>query len=1127
MKFKKLIIRNIASIRDAVIDFDADPLASSRIFLINGPTGSGKSTILDAICLALYNNAPRLSEYGNRSVSTNITDVDSDVRLGDALSLVRKGASEAFVDLEFEGNDSRVYHARWEGVFSLKNTKNRAKGTLIGYDHNLVTSDGEIIKLKVKGRTNLLSSPEYVGMNFDQFKRTTLLAQGEFSRFLSADPAEKCSILENLSGVKRFGEYGRRIHQRYVQADAELKRLTDRLGGITLFSPEVMEQKRAEQERLTRESSEKAQAIETLRVIKSWFDTEASIAESMTRQKALLDAAMAEVGNEAFKADEDIVGRWQRLHPIVEADTKIADAEKRQTAVDNELMGLAGELCTIVRSLQAIEAELGEARGTLDEQRGALAAFDSSKTLIDNARVVASRLDDCAKLRKDMARLDRKWAVREAWLVRAEENLEAHTVDSAAAESDLATAQKKLAEVNTALTVHVNSPEGTRLNADTEEQKRITAFLSETKNFVEGMADLKKTVQQMESDNAELERLKKAATERQKAYEADKTAYDVAKAAYDAVLTTTDAVVKALRHELKPGCKCPVCNQTVEIVVPDSVFEAQTAPARIRRDEAEKAMTVSQASLNRAMAEVSVLDKKIKKAQTSIDRDKKRIDDLECDLIERGRVLGLTATTGEDMVNEATERNKQLGESIGRMAAFVSKTRELTDLSTEANKAVIAAQKVADAVGERGKVLAKRRDDIAAAIEARKNEIAAKKASLADYMTELSAYVAVTDATDLAALKKEVVDLAAGYEKTRKEVERAETLVNRLTQTVTNVHESLGDVSAVELNAGDGGGVYPATEIFGYVSAYNTRLGVCRTNKNNVTAELAGLRAQRADALAAVADMDAADIANPTLGKTDKEIEELSARIEKAYKSLNDVRVAYEAILGQSTKHSSQRPETQLDADGAREELENLAAAKTDIDRRLGAVDTELRTDSENRTRHAALLGEIEAAERVCDDWRDLDSNFGNDRFKRIVCSYILADLVTRANHYMMMFRPRYSMVVEPGNLEILVRDSEMGSTRVFNTLSGGETFMTSLSLALGLASMNSVGFTADTIFIDEGFGTLSSDCLETVMDSLDRLRRIEHRRIGIISHVESLRDRIPVQIVLRPVGTYSNVDVQ
>lgn len=1126
MKFKKLTIRNIASIRDAVIDFDAEPLGTSRIFLINGPTGSGKSTILDAICLALYNNAPRLSEYGNRSVSTNVADAESDVRLGDALSLVRKGAGEAFVELEFEGNDSRIYRARWEGIFSQKNTKNRAKGTLIGYDHNLVGPDEEIIKLKTKGRTNLLSSPEYVGMNFDQFKRTTLLAQGEFSRFLSADPAEKCSILENLSGVKRFGEYGRRIHQRFVQADADLRRLTDRLGGITLFTAEILEQKRLEQDRLTRESAEKAQAIEALRVVKSWFDTEASIAESMTRHKTLLDTATAEVESETFKADEALVGRWRRLHPIVEADMKIADAEKRQASVDNELTNLATELCTIVRSLHAIETELGESRATLDERRLALSVFDKDKTLIDNAQVVASRLDDCAKLRRDIVRLGRKWTVREAWLARAEENLTVHEADSTAAVAALSAAQNKLAEVNTALTSHVNSPEGTQLNSDTAEQKKINIFLNEAKGYIDGVADLKKAEQQIESDNTELGRLKAVAVERQKVCDAAKTAYDTAKAAYDAVMTTTDAVVKALRHELKPGCNCPVCNQTVEIVVPDSVFEAQTAPARDRLDEAEKKLSASQSVLNTAQAEVNILDKNIKKAQTAAERDKKRVETLEREVVERGHALGLTGTTGIEVVNEATERNQCLGKSIERMAAFVSKTRELTEQCTEAGKVVGVAQKHADEVALFGKTLTKRRDEIARTIATRKNEIETKKISLGDYLTELSTYVAVTDTTDLAALKKEVTKLAADCEKTRKGVEKAETLVNRLTQTVTNVRESLGDISVVEASLDKDGAVYPANEIFGYVSTYNTRLGVCRTNKDNITVELAALRTQRAEALASVADMDVSDIANPTLGRTEKEIEELTARIEKENKALNDARVAYDAVLGQSKAHAAQRPETEFDAEGVCKALEALTEAKTDVDRRLGAVETELRNDDENRTRHAALLAEIEAAERVCDDWRDLDSNFGNDRFKRIVCSYILADLVTRANHYMSMFRPRYSMVVEPGNLEILVRDSEMGSTRVFNTLSGGETFMTSLSLALGLASMNSVGFTADTIFIDEGFGTLSSDCLETVMDSLDRLRRIEHRRVGIISHVESLRDRIPVQIVLRPVGSYSNVDV-
>ena len=144
---------------------------------------------------------------------------------------------------------------------------------------------------------------------------------------------------------------------------------------------------------------------------------------------------------------------------------------------------------------------------------------------------------------------------------------------------------------------------------------------------------------------------------------------------------------------------------------------------------------------------------------------------------------------------------------------------------------------------------------------------------------------------------------------------------------------------------------------------------------------------------------------------------------------------------------------------------------------------------------------------------------FGGDRFKDIAASYILSCLLEKGNGYLEYFSPRYKMYAVSGSLDVMVHDSEAGERRPYNTLSGGETFMISLALALGLSAMQNAATTCDTIFIDEGFGTLSSDYLETVMETLEKLQRLERRRIGVISHIESLKERIPVKIQVTPRG--------
>ena len=190
----------------------------------------------------------------------------------------------------------------------------------------------------------------------------------------------------------------------------------------------------------------------------------------------------------------------------------------------------------------------------------------------------------------------------------------------------------------------------------------------------------------------------------------------------------------------------------------------------------------------------------------------------------------------------------------------------------------------------------------------------------------------------------------------------------------------------------------------------------------------------------------------------------------------------------------------------------------------VGAIRETLRQNDLNIKKAEVLTNNYESICRRYDIMNVLNSYFGEAHFRDVICEYILAHLIENANNYLSRFSNRYTMFTQPGNLEVMIHDSETGENRVFSTLSGGETFMASLALALGLASLQSIKETPDIFFIDEGFGSLSSDCLESVMSTLDNLNKIESRRVGIVSHIETLRDRIPVRIALHRNGPTSTI---
>lgn len=201
MKIQTLDIHNIASIRDAKIDFDANPLRDSNVFLISGKTGAGKTSILDAMCLALYNEVPRLSE-----VNDGRDDV-GEFNRDDTRNMMRRGTGEAHVRLTFVGIDDKQYEATW----SVCRARNKVDGKIQTVEWNIKDiKKGTVTRGKKEAESKIL---EVVGLTFDQFCRTTMLAQGEFTKFLKSRANDKSAILEKIVGADIYSKVGAKIAQ--------------------------------------------------------------------------------------------------------------------------------------------------------------------------------------------------------------------------------------------------------------------------------------------------------------------------------------------------------------------------------------------------------------------------------------------------------------------------------------------------------------------------------------------------------------------------------------------------------------------------------------------------------------------------------------------------------------------------------------------------------------------------------------------------------------------------------------------------------------------------------------------------------------------------------------------------
>ena len=190
--------------------------------------------------------------------------------------------------------------------------------------------------------------------------------------------------------------------------------------------------------------------------------------------------------------------------------------------------------------------------------------------------------------------------------------------------------------------------------------------------------------------------------------------------------------------------------------------------------------------------------------------------------------------------------------------------------------------------------------------------------------------------------------------------------------------------------------------------------------------------------------------------------------------------------------------------------------------KRLGEIAHQIKTDVDNKKKREGQMVIVEKLQTLKNRWNALNDLVGvsdGRRFRDIAQSYVLGSLVNSANHYMHTLTDRYTMQVEPGSFIIMVEDAYEGyAKRPATTISGGESFLVSLALALAMSDI-SQNLSVDTLFIDEGFGSLSGEPLQNAISTLRTLHKAGGRKVGIISHIEELREKIPVQIRVEQEG--------
>jgi exonuclease SbcC len=1137
MKLKTLDIENIASFEKASVDFDNGPLGNADIFLINGETGSGKSTLLDAICLALYDNTPRMNA-GGRGDKENMPD---NITYGNPMRLLRLNTNLGLVKLIFEADGDN-----WEALWTVRRIRERRRkkdeepGTKLKREWTLTNLRTRETMTQIREINTAVA--RLTGLDFGQFCRTTMLSQGEFAAFLKSDVDEKAALLQKITGLDKFEKAGKKIFAITSAKDRIRQAAKERRDALVAqaLSGERRAELEAEDAELARRKSEAENLKKRLTEAASWETRRNEIAQKLEKAINIRNDAEKQARSEKYADAIKGIRLFDASAKARSALSFLREAQKHLEAEQVRLVSCRHNFRDLTCRLAALENELTETAGTLDAIDAAIESRRPVRSILDNAPMLAGKLNSVADLRSAVAASERnlKTADEEIANVIRPRLQHAEAVEKECS-TTLVNIRKKLEETSEKLAETKLSDmrkEKDALSESSRKLDRLSAIVDAVKRSDESLAACGRVMDDITARSAASQ---KALAEAGKTLISARAARDACKKSSDDAARAAGDAAEHLRANLRVGDSCPVCGSLIdhELTAGEILRElADKARLEFERHQSEYETALRhQAEIESTIKALAVDKEKTDNELGRLNEEKKRLSD---DLSVKSHELEITVDC--NLADTISHHTATVADRIGELSSRITAAETLEKTVGELRASVDNIQRRLDSAR---KACEKERQILSGALE-RRSAISAtietNNVNIASTLDELSAVLdgsAVSSrdfrrepaeyAADITAAARELTSLIEQSTSLSKQLETLTGVIDRSRHLRDEISGKLGipedeHAATAQVN-GDSRNV---EKDFYSLS-------------NAVTSAVASINAQNTELSRQKTLLDDFFATNPTIDRA--EVEHLMTLPESTVKGWRDtvdniqrLLIASEtelsAVKRESQEHAKTRPADLIDetADNATgngwlaADLHRLIAEAEKAEREALEERARIKAVFDNVARYSAELlradEELAAADADYSRWEQLCRYLGDaegKKFRRVAQSHLLECLINGANSYLKRLNDRYELEVYPGTFTIMVTDSYQDyARRTANTISGGETFLVSLALALALSDIGEMRG-CDTLFIDEGFGSLSGEPLDRAVATLKSLHHHVGRRIGIISHIASLREKIATQIIV------------
>lgn len=1204
MQILKLSFENINSLKGAwTIDFQA-PDFRSGIFAIVGPTGSGKTTILDAICLALYGHTPRIG-----SITQNANEV------------MNRDCDSCRSSLEFQTLSGR-YRATW----SQKKQKNFDKTGKYGQVVSTMEKFEDGCWIPITDGSKVTSKKQEVqkiiGLSFDQFKRSVMLSQGDFAAFLKSKPNEKAQTLEQITGTQIYSLLSTKV---YDLAEEQKKLFEDKQREVELspvLDDAVVLTKQEQLKGITEEAKVLETQISKIEKESRWISETAELRNQFLRVKAELER-LKENRNEFFRKENVVrlAEHAQNILPIfntlIDKQSLREDSIKEKSAAENELVNATKSLKEKDFNFKAAEEAVNNENLQKPKKLALFSQIESLDAeispLIKSSRLAQEEKiklenetadckdhlnkakEDIRKLEEDREKrdLERKEDIKGAFLYQRKDELRdckitAETLSAALADAEgkadkasetvksqekeaeaLRIRKEKIASVIEADKVLLKEAEkrlseildGKTLDELTQEQLSFSEqipLLEAVKSALKAVCDQKEEIVRqedvMQRDSAELDNW----SSKKEGYEKEIQSLTSRQEELEA-LVQIDELTK-VRAELKEGEPCPVCGSLEHPFAANLPPEVATAKERLAVVKEES--TDLQKNQKEADRKIDVLKDRILVSEKRLKELRKNLDLAEEELTLKCGRAGLTR---EGVTEEAAAVLITKKESL-----LIDIKKRIAKARDAESKAAAAKEKIAGTTEElhRAEMVF---SNAQTKFESAKSLLAQAQTGREKARTELEQFwrktakeygSVITDGELFAhnpELFKRWIAKAAKYEElleSCREIENSLAIkkgtLPGLVESVERLEKSSREKSdqAAELQTELKTKQLQRDKLFGTKlveierKAYERLLSQLAEAKDQAYENLSKARSVQAAAEQRLktAEQRSAEAEKNLLSaktewtdalkkeKFESEEDWRRARLDsEAINALHKEITDYKAQSRSAADRFSEadkklaEKESQKLTDKSLEVLEaekrEASAEKEKLLEQKGELQKELKTDEEARIKRAGIEDELKKLKHQVAVWDRLNTLVGSssgDKYRRYVQSLVLLTLLKNANVELTKLHSRYRLAKGGGDMEIKVIDSDLADQeRPTDNLSGGETFIVSLALALGLAQMASNNVRIDSLFLDEGFGTLDDDSLEKALNALSSLNA-QGKTVGLISHVDQIKERIPSKIVVK-----------